>query len=185
LNILDAADFAAMRGWPLNVDVSINWNHFSGQVADVARIGRALHRLAAWCRRRRFPLVAVWVRELGGAPNLHMAMHMPSDITLEEFQAAFERALAPEGASITDQAILLRPIFRLRGWIEYLLKGLRPRDAEYLNRKFGLKISCVDQGTIVGKRVAVTENISRAARARHLPGGAAYRSTHRLEVVSG
>jgi hypothetical protein len=80
----------------------------------------------------------------------------------DEFRLVLERTLEPEGGPTHEQAILIQPAYDPRGKIDYLLKGMRRREARIL----GIVTTC-SEGEIVGKRVGYTESIGPAARTRY------------------
>ena len=173
-NLLDALAFADEIGFRLNVSIDINWLLFGGTTDDKTRIARFQERLSKWCSRQGFPLTLIWVREIGryGDPNAHILMHVPPWLMEgEDFQAVLERALEPEGGPNHDKAIFIQPADRPRGKLVYMLKGLRPDEAE----QFGVRTSF--QGSIQGKRCGCTENIGRSARRRGSASSAARRTT--------
>ena len=160
-NLIAALDFAAAIGRSLNTAIDIHWHSFAGHVADDFRLRKAQERIAKWCRRRGFPLVWLWVREIGdyGAANTHLLVHVPPAL-LDAFRVEFEKAFEPEGGVRHERAIKIQNAYYPRGKLDYMLKGLSEVDADLL-----IKVKPESQGVIVGKRTGTTENIG--ARARH------------------
>jgi hypothetical protein len=105
----------------------------------------------------------VWVREISkrgeGCPNTHILVHVPPGREAD-FDAAFLRALEPEGGVNDERAIKFQRAGGPMGKLRYMFEGLVPKDGKAvgIRPKF--------QGEIVGKRCGMTQNLNRGARRR-------------------
>jgi len=168
-NCRQALLFSAEQGFSLNLAISINWHLFNNptRLSDQRRLAQAQTRLHHSLKRREHDLRWYWVREvsLGALANTHLHAHDPFADNGATFEKLLLRAFEVDGAA-DRQAVLVKrtgsgqsrsggPL----GWWRYSFKGLNQRDAGKRHIKFS------SQGEVVGKRVGMTENLNRTARA--------------------
>lgn len=177
LGVLAAADWAILRGVPLNRHVTL---HMSlAHVADghaAAVVGRFLRLIRDWLRKRGERTAWTWVRENSGdekGSHAHILIHVPANAPWTGWRVRrwFERASGKRyrrrvictrriGGRRNTETILPE-VYRanLRAVVGYLLKGADDDAATTLQltrRAFG--------GTVIGKRVGWSENVGAASR---------------------
>lgn len=176
--IIEAAQFAVQAGLPFNRHLVIHWERAG--ILDVqaaVATGRFLTLVRDWIRKRGGCTAWEWVRENGGnkGSHVHILLHVPAGLALgamglrwlkrvtgARYRKGVIRTRRIGGTART--AVVAPAAYRtnLAVVVCYILKGATPSAACALGigkRQAG--------GCIIGKRVATSENIGRAARARH------------------
>jgi hypothetical protein len=175
--IIDAAHFSPRIGLPFNRHIVIHWE-CAGVPDDEAAVAtvRFIGLLRDWIRKRSGRTAWAWVRENGDGErsHVHILLHVPSQLHIGSMGRRWLRRLT--GAPYRKGTICTRRIggtvraaeispavyeANLARVVSYILKGASPEAARTLGiekRKPG--------GSIVGKRVATSENVGRAARER-------------------
>jgi hypothetical protein len=185
LNLIEAAEFADRKGWPLNHFLTINLTIAGIAMADAhAFITGLLKRAGDWLRTEDVPLVHLWVLENppGHGLNVHILLHVPSRLR-RSFFLLQRRWIRAAGASRKRRAVMSKPVghrYRARdkvhharalgGLMKYFIKGAEPDTCEELDTRHE------PQGVIVGKRSGVSESIGRKARASEPHRGYWYRA---------
>jgi hypothetical protein len=183
VSLFDAAFYAAAIGLPLNRHVTIHWERAGVPDCRAAAATGAFLTLARDLLRKRGGRVAwVWVRENEGrgsskGSHVHILLHVPTGMTLGRMQRRWLRRIthAPyrtrtirtariggrTGTVASAPAVYYANLAAVLG---YVLKGASPEAARALGLE---KVKAA--GRIIGKRVATSQNIGRAARAQEKP----------------
>ena len=173
MNVIDGSVFARQIGLPLNRAITFNCSILNVSSLEVA------HRFSKlstdWIRTKGCTTSHLWVRENPkGIDNLHWTAHVPTHLTKEytTIQMDWIRRIAGKyrKGGIQSQKIGIRPgerdrvltdiefLNHLERWIGYCLKGCDESVCDYL------EIRHKPQGGVWGRRVGLSENISRKAR---------------------
>jgi hypothetical protein len=188
LNMIEAAEFAYCKGWPLNHFVTVHLSTAGIATADAhAFITRLVKSAGDWLRTKAIPLACLWVLENppGHGLNVHILFHVP--LRLRRCFVLFERRwIRAAGAARKRRAVMSKPVGRryrardlahyvraLAGLMKYLLKGADSGTCEEL------EIRHEPQGIIVGKRSGVSESIGWKARASEPQSGYWHRGNWR------
>lgn len=168
-NIFHAVRFAADRGAPLNLAVTINWHRLGIDDSDATRLFRDLRRRLA--RRWKYLCVSkpgigrfhdVSVQENpGGTRNTHWLIRVPAMIETT-FRADVSRFLKKlVGLEEVGRALHMKPVESAGSYAKYLNKGVNPAFGPYF------RTTPSDQGFIEGRgRTSVARDLSFAARQR-------------------
>lgn len=177
LGIIDAAQFAAQMGLPLNRHLTIHWDAAGVPDYEAAAATAAFLTLARdWLRKRDAPFAWAWVRENGEGKgtHVHILLHCRPElarafsgmqrrwlrrITGKPYRARVIRSARIGGTLTAAQSAPALYFKNLDTVVGYLLKGASPKAA----RIIGLTRS-EPGGRIIGKRCATSENIGRGAR---------------------
>jgi hypothetical protein len=170
-NLRAAILFAEQQGYPLNLTITIKWQHFDGRYNPEYRLADAQERLRHSLVRRGHGLYWLWVRESRFGAHHHLLAHDCFSDDGITFDRLLRRALKPDGGPNADNAIIIKPTGSGQvgsggplGWWRYIAKGMHPIEAASRH------IITSPQGYVTGKRTGMTENINRAARLRALNG---------------
>lgn len=177
-NLIDAADFARRVGLPLNRFITINWEQLGVNDSEAAEAtGRFLKLLRDWLRCNGYESAHIWAREYSPSlgSHVHLLVHLPFDLKLRTVHLRWLRQIS--GNSYRKGAVKTLPVGfsgtcsasnflhydkNLQETVKYLLKGVEIAAADRLG---------IDRlrpcGKIIGKRVATSQNIGRAARSRY------------------
>ena len=171
--VLRAAEFARKVDRPLNTHVTIHFPSDIDEEEAPRLVAEALRNFRQWLRRRKLGgalTTHLWVRERvpACASHVHVLLHTPTEVRREltnsRFARFFPRRSGIDSGQINDRAgrnsgtpILVQfPVDdqHERRWPFYIVKGIEERHAAAFH------VSNVErQGTIVGQRVGVAENI--------------------------
>lgn len=168
-NLRAAIIYSTQQEYPLNLAITIKWQHFDGRLNDEFRLANAQERLRHSLNRRGHDLCWLWVREAHGGGHHHLLAHDCFSDDGVTFEHLLRRALKPDGAPNADNAIIIKPVGTGQrgsggplGWWRYIAKGMHPIEAASRH------IITSPQGYVTGKRTGMTENLNRAARMRAL-----------------
>jgi hypothetical protein len=174
-NMNEAAAFADEIGYPLNLCIDINWTRtWLGDDPDGQVLDRLMESSRKWLKPRYVPVFAqIEVRECPhGCSNAHILVHCPSP-RIPAFKQHVRSVLTDACRRLDKGAVVFRlvgsgnPTAKAAlGKLLYLSKGADPDTAEHFN------IDRSPQGRIYGKRISVSQDISRSARQRHIDGAA-------------
>ena len=184
-NLIEAAQFAAAAGMPLNRHVTIHWEQAGISDERAAWATGRFQKLACdWIASRGGCFAWAWVREndpvfgsLHGhakGSHVHILMHLPDGFGIGRKQRRWLRSITGKpyrartistsrigGRAGACQSALGHYRANLGSVVGYLLKGTLPKAAGRLGltrREAG--------GRIIGRRVSTSENIGRTARLR-------------------
>jgi hypothetical protein len=148
--------------YPLNVAATVHWASAGGSGTAARRQKILVERTSKWLHRRGASWAAVWVVETGTAQkdiHTHLALHLPSHISLKQFDAYWRQQLA----SLYQNVLKVKPV-RDIGWLRYMLKGA---DDE-VRRTFSVPRHLEDaRCLVIGKRCGVSQNLGPKAIAQH------------------
>ncbi len=168
-NLYHAPRMAEAIGAPLNVHVTINFDHTSCALREASAVFEKIrnNHFGPWIKRppRRLqrdsdPSAYAWVLENPGTLNAHWIVHLPAD-RVAGFKARVEGWLRSSGIEIkNDFAVRVDHITSPIGLSYYLMKGANPAYAEF----YGIK-RVESQGPIIGKRSGVSRSLAPKRRA--------------------
>lgn len=172
-NLIDGAVFAYKNG--IGFSRAIHFNCSVMKVDSFVLAQRFSKLSSDWLRSKGAKPAYAWIRENpAGVDNLHWSGHVPDDLS-KAFVKMQKRWVKEAGGKVRKNGILsqkigIRPGERdrilsdteycnnLHRWTGYLLKGSIEDVCDEL---------CIDhqpQGAVWGRRVGLSENISRKAR---------------------
>lgn len=170
--IIEAAEFAAWLGIPLNTTVTIHWALAGGPGHGNwrERQARLFEHIRHWLNRRGSEWAAVWTVEAGREGkdvHVHFVMHLPPEIEENELRCYLLSQLQAEVNSV----IKVKPVQSwdedswmkggLKGWLSYMLKGVDPMHYDTFNIT---KKNRNTQGIVFGKRCGMTQNVGLSAQ---------------------
>lgn len=177
--IIEAAQFAARIGLPLNRHLTIHWEAAGVPDCEAGAATAAFLTLARdWLRKRGAPFAWAWVRENGDGKgsHVHILLHCRPEVardfsgiqrrwlrrvTGKPYRARVIRTARIGGTLTAAQSAPVAYVENLATVVGYLLKGASPAAA----RALGLE-RLEAGGRIIGKRAATSQNLGRIARAQ-------------------
>ena len=156
----------------MNIHATVHLPSGSSEAAIPRYIAQAMRAWRQWIARRGFSgtdTAYMWVRETHGTmtSHVHILLHAPSDlrrlVTNKRIARFFPKAAGIDISLVTDNArdksgapVLVKHRSHLDPrWALYVAKGVGPDVAHRFP-----KINHSPQGTIIGKRFGISENIA-------------------------
>jgi hypothetical protein len=179
LELVDAARWAIAAGVPFNRHLTVHWALGGINDRDAsAATGRLVKLIGDWVRKRGGRFAHAWVREMGRrkGSHVHILLHIPKNLRLGHMTSRWVRSILgrTKKGTIKTRAIggTAKAAFSGSDWYEdnlaavvaYLLKGVSVEAGEAL----GLD-SAAAGGWIIGKRIAISQNLRPAGRGQVIP----------------
>lgn len=162
------------NGGRMNLFVTLNFTHTESSPSDASYAMQRLvsDRFSRWFRYQSTrasrlgdgafgPVIYTWVAEAKSGRHFHWCLHMPEELRLD-FEKRLPKWISDVVGPISDEGgcINIRDIYGIMGAARYCMKGINPIHA---GRRH---IRPEEQGTVYGKRVAISRSLSKKARGK-------------------
>lgn len=179
LKLVEAARWSIAADMPFNRHLTVHWA--MGGISDnraAAASSRLIKLIGDWVKKRGGRFAHAWVREMGPrkGSHVHILLHIPEGFRLGHMTSRWFKAIAGKAGkgAVKTRSIggSAKAAFSGSEWYEdnlaavvaYLLKGVSLEGGQAL----GLDIVAAG-GTIIGKRVSISQNLRPAGRGYQNP----------------